>query len=286
MAGGGAAPGRSASGKQAESTMRPNAVARAASLRQKKFEQHAAKVAACRLHEAAADPVEPLTLADARTFWAEGNLDEALQLLPTCKAHAEVLVGSYNEVQGKLVMKRMSQADMVDSVRVSESCNYRHTYSFRTPRNGRYGWNLSCFEPHTCHGEAESRGRANPAGPAQSGDRSTGCSKCGHSKLGCTRCDALRKGQFQESSVGVDTVAAAARPPKRKATRPLRVVRGDTDSGGKRLRTTVFLDKPAFSIRELLEENPASANLKETLRAPRPTPPPLSPDQSLTTMSL
>ena len=79
--------------------------------------------------------------------------------------------------------------------------------------------------------------------------------------MGCIRCDALRKGQFQESSLGVDTVAAAARPPKRKATRPLQVVREDTDSGGKRLRTTVFLDKPAFSIRDLFEENPVSANL-------------------------
>jgi hypothetical protein len=216
------------------------------------------------LHEAAADPVKPLTLAHARSFWAEGNLDEALQLLPTCRAHAEVLVASYNEVQGKRVIKRRRQPDAVGFVCVSESCNYRHAYTFRTPGNGRSGWKLSRFEPHTCHGEAESRGRANPAGPAQSGDRSTGCSKCGHSKLGCTRCDALRKGQFQESSVGVDTVAAAARPPKRKATRPLRVVRGDTDkgsSGGKRLRATVFLDKPAFSIRDLREEDPASANL-------------------------
>jgi hypothetical protein len=233
--------------------------------------------------------VEPLTLADARTFWAEGNLDEALQLLPTCKAHAEVLVASYNEVQGKLVKKWMSKANIVDFVCVSESCNYRHAYTFRIPRNGRSGWKLSRFEPHTCHGEAESRGRANPAGPAQSGDRSTGCSKCRYSKSGCIRCGALRKGQFQESSLGVDTVAAAARPPKRKATRPRQVVREDTDkgsSGGKRLRTTVFLGKPALSIRELLEENPASANLKETLRAPRPTPPPLSPDQSLTNISL
>ena len=32
-------------------------------------------------------------------------------------------------------------------------------------------------------------------------------------------------------------------------------------SGGKRLRTTVFLDKPALSLRDLLEENPARANL-------------------------
>ena len=158
-------------------------------------------------------------------------------------------------------MKRANQENRVNFVCVSESCNYRHAYSFRTPRNGRSGWKLSCFEPHTCHGEAESRGRANPAGPAQSGDRSTGCSKCRHSRFGCIRCDALRKGQFQESSLGVDTVAAAARPPKRKATRPLQVVREDTDSGGKRLRTTVFLDKPAFSIRDLFEENPVSANL-------------------------
>jgi len=208
--------------------------------------------------------VEPLTLAHARTFWAEGNLDEALQLLPTCKAHAEVLVASYNEVQGKLVKKNLWQPNKVDFVCVSESCNYRHAYSFRTPRNGRSGWKLSRFEPHTCHGEAESRGRANPACPAQSGDPSTGCSKCRHSRFGCIRCDALRKGQFQESGHGVDTVAAAARRPKRKATRPRRVVREDEDkggSGGKRLRTTVFLDKPALSIRDLLEENPARANL-------------------------
>ena len=218
------------------------------------------------MHEAAADPVEPLTLAHARTFWAEGNLDEALQLLPTCRAHAEVLVASYNEVQGKLGMKTESSPIRVGFVCVSESCNYRHAYSFRTPRNGRSGWKLSRFEPHTCHGEAESRGRANPAGPAQSGDRSTGCSKCRYSKFGCIRCDALRKGQFQESSLGVDIVAAAAQPPKRKAVRPLQVVREDEDkesSGGKRLRTTVFLDKPAFSIRDLLEENPVSEGIFE-----------------------
>ena len=82
--------------------------------------------------------------------------------------------------------------------------------------------------------------------------------------MGCIRCDALRKGQLQESSLGVDTVAAAARPPKRKATRPRQVVRDDKGmggSGGKRLRTTVFLDKPALSLRDLLEENPARANL-------------------------
>ena len=82
--------------------------------------------------------------------------------------------------------------------------------------------------------------------------------------MGCIRCDPLRKGQFQESSHEVDTVAAAARPPKRKATRPRRVVREDEGkggSGGKRLRTTVFLDKPALSLRDLLEATPARANL-------------------------
>ena len=82
--------------------------------------------------------------------------------------------------------------------------------------------------------------------------------------MGCIRCGALRKGQLQEPSRGVDTVAAAARPPKRKATRPRQVVRedkGEGGSGGKRLRATVFLDKPALSLRDLLEEHPARANL-------------------------
>ena len=81
----------------------PPAPNRSASGKQRQREKQAARVAACRSHEAAADPVEPLTQAHARTFWAEENLDEALQLLPTCKAHAEVLVASYNAVQGKLV---------------------------------------------------------------------------------------------------------------------------------------------------------------------------------------
>ena len=101
--------------------MRSNADARAASQKQKRNERQAARAAACRSHEAAADPVKPLTLAHARAFWAEGNLDEALQLLPTCKAHAEVLVASYNEVQGKLVKKRLSNTHAVGFVCVSES---------------------------------------------------------------------------------------------------------------------------------------------------------------------
>ena len=82
--------------------------------------------------------------------------------------------------------------------------------------------------------------------------------------MGCIRCDALRKGELQEPSRGVDPAAAAARPPKRKATRPRQVVREDKGkggSGGKRLRATVFLDKPALSLRDLLEEHPARANL-------------------------
>jgi len=110
------------------------------------------------------------------------------------------------------------------------------------------------------------RGRANPAGPAQSGDRSTGCSKCRYSKFGCIRCDAQRKGLFQEANLGADLISAATQPPKRKAARPLQVVRedkGEESSGGKRLRTTVFLDKPAFSIRNLLEENPVRAEIFE-----------------------
>ena len=82
------------------------------------------------------------------------------------------------------------------------------------------------------------------------------------------RCRALRKGQLQKPSRGVDPAAAAARPPKRKATRPRRVVREDEDkggSGGKRLRATVFLDKPALSLRDLLEEPPSP---REPLRKP------------------
>ena len=78
------------------------------------------------------------------------------------------------------------------------------------------------------------------------------------------RCRALRKGQLQNPSRGVDPAAAAARPPKRKATRPRQVVRedkGEGGSGGKRLRATVCLDKPALSLRDLLEEHPARANL-------------------------
>jgi hypothetical protein len=158
-------------GEQRAACKRPR---RSASEKQKERERYAALVAACRSHDAAADPVKPLTLAHARTFWAEGNLDEALQLLPTSRAHAEVLVASYNEVQGKLVREWERRQNRVGSVCVSKSCNYRHAYSFHNPRNGRSGWKLSCFEPHTCHGEAESRGRANPPGPAQSGDRPTG----------------------------------------------------------------------------------------------------------------
>ena len=95
--------------------------------------------------------------------------------------------------------------------------------------------------------------------------------------MGCIRCDALRKGQLQEPSRGVDPAAAAARPPKRKATRPRRVVREDEGkggSGGKRLRTTVFLDKPALSLRDLLEEHPARANLQGNPKNPPPDPPP------------
>ena len=140
------------------------------------------------------------------------------------------------------------------------------------PRKGAPLRSLGCskcrYSKHGCVRctRPSFRGRANPAGPAQSGDRSTGCSKCRYSKFGCIRCDALRKGQFQESSLGVNIVAAAAQPPKRKAVRPLQVVREDKDkesSGGKRLRTTVFLDKPAFSIRDLLEENPDSEGIFE-----------------------
>tara|TARA_B100001057_G_C22631631_1_gene864608 strand:- start:434 stop:784 length:351 start_codon:yes stop_codon:yes gene_type:complete len=64
----------------------------------------------------------------------------------------------------------------------------------------------------------------------------------------------------------VDGFGAAAQPAKRKAARPLHVVReGDSDqsSEGKRLRTTVFLDRPAFNIRNLLEQNPVSAGIFE-----------------------
>ena len=109
-------------------------------------------------------------------------------------------------------------------------------------------------------------GRANPGGPAQSADRSTGCSKCRYSKFGCIRCDAQRKVLFQEASPVVDGFGAAAQHAKRKAAGPLHVVRegdGDQSSEGKRLRTTVFLDRPAFNIRNLLEQNPVSAGIFE-----------------------
>ena len=132
------------------------AAAGAAARKQKQAQWAAARLAACRFHEIAAGPVKLPTLAHARAFWAEGNLDKAKKVPPTCRAHAAVLLASYNEFQGKLVKKKVSRENMVDVVCVHKSCNYRHAYHFSTSKHGRSGWILSRFEKHNCHGKAES----------------------------------------------------------------------------------------------------------------------------------